>query len=413
KISTTKERCFTFGRNLLRTSLDVKTRTLTYSGLEDFGGDIESKFVSSELTDHALVFMFQRLVDNVTQPISVFASKGPVKGVDLVQLIIKAIILLEDAGLQVMALTCDGASTNKTMLKQFGVSGKRADLKNYFTNPYDGNRNLNPSNNFIKWDHYRQVLNDSKSMLKICPKITNYHIVLNNLTKMKVKYATQIFSNSMAVGLQFYRTQNCNGFDDSLETQLFTTKINDMFDAMNRKFPAEGIRENSKDLEILNQSLEWLDQWELMLDQGLIEEKEFLTKNTAESLRRTLKSTIDLVMYLLKECDFKYVLTSKLNQDSLEKFFGIIRQTSGPKDHPSTPNFLQLYRLDTDYTPLITIQDLKNSINENDESFVREKKILILKSHIDEIIKERKWDMDDVFRDTDFEDDRTFNCIFG
>lgn len=59
--------------------------------------------------------------------------------------------------------------------------------------------------------------------------------------------------------------------------------------------------------------MEWLDQWELMLDQGLIEEKEFLTKNTAESLRRTLKSTIDLVMYLLKECDFKYVLTSKLN----------------------------------------------------------------------------------------------------
>lgn len=54
----------------------------------------------------------------------------------------------------------------------------------------------------------------------------------------------------MAVGLQFYRTQNCNGFDDSLETQLFTTKINDMFDAMNRKFPAEGIRENSKDLEV-------------------------------------------------------------------------------------------------------------------------------------------------------------------
>lgn len=64
--------------------------------------------------------------------------------------------------------------------------------------------------------------------------------------------------------------------------------------------------------------MEWLDQWELMLDQGLIEEKEFITKNTAESLRITLKSTIDLVMYLLKECDFKYVLTSKLNQDSLE-----------------------------------------------------------------------------------------------
>jgi len=41
--------------------------------------------------------------------------------------------------------------------------------------------------------------------------------------------------------------------------------------------------------------------------------------NKKYSWRRiTLKSTIDLVMYLLKECDFKYVLTSKLNQDSLE-----------------------------------------------------------------------------------------------
>jgi len=39
----------------LRTSLDVKTRTQTYSGLEDFGGDIESKIGSSELADHALV----------------------------------------------------------------------------------------------------------------------------------------------------------------------------------------------------------------------------------------------------------------------------------------------------------------------------------------------------------------------
>jgi len=54
----------------------------------------------------------------------------------------------------------------------------------------------------------------------------------------------------MVAGLQFYRSQNCNGLDDSLDTQLFTTKINDMFDALNWKFPAQGIRENSKDLEV-------------------------------------------------------------------------------------------------------------------------------------------------------------------
>jgi len=63
----------------LRTSINVKTRTLTYSGLEDFGGEIENKVNSSELADHGLVFMWKSLGDYVTQPIAVFASKGPVK----------------------------------------------------------------------------------------------------------------------------------------------------------------------------------------------------------------------------------------------------------------------------------------------------------------------------------------------
>lgn len=62
----------------------------------------------------------------------------------------------------------------------------------------------------------------------------------------------------------------------------------------------------------------WLDEWEKNFEQALIQEKEFLTKNTAESLRITLKSTIDLVTYLLNNCGFNYVLTSKLNQDALE-----------------------------------------------------------------------------------------------
>lgn len=64
----------------LRTSLSVNSRNLTYTGLENFGNEIYSKTESSELADHGLVFMWQSLADNVTQPIAVFASKGPVKG---------------------------------------------------------------------------------------------------------------------------------------------------------------------------------------------------------------------------------------------------------------------------------------------------------------------------------------------
>jgi len=62
----------------------------------------------------------------------------------------------------------------------------------------------------------------------------------------------------------------------------------------------------------------WLNDWEQNLRNKLITDDMFLTKQTVEGLKITIKSTIDLVEYLLNECGFAYVLTSKLNQDCLE-----------------------------------------------------------------------------------------------
>lgn len=62
----------------LRESISVNSQTLTYIGLEDFGDELENK--SSQKANHAFVFMWQSLADNVVQPIAVFASKGSVKG---------------------------------------------------------------------------------------------------------------------------------------------------------------------------------------------------------------------------------------------------------------------------------------------------------------------------------------------
>jgi len=48
-----------------------------------------------------------------------------------------------------------------------------------------------------------------------------------------------------------------------------------------------------------------------------IKESEFLTKQTVEGLRVTIKSTIELSNYLLDR-GFHYVLSNKMNQDKLE-----------------------------------------------------------------------------------------------
>ena len=44
----------------------------------------------------------------------------------------------------------------------------------------------------------------------------------------------------------------------------------------------------------------------------------FLSRETGEGLRVTLRSVVDLSKYLLTSCNFDYVLTAKLNQDCLE-----------------------------------------------------------------------------------------------
>lgn len=51
---------------------------------------------------------------------------------------------------------------------------------------------------------------------------------------------------------------------------------------------------------------------------GHINPEEFLTNQTAEGLRVTLNSTIDLSKYLLESFSFTYVLNGKMCQDPLE-----------------------------------------------------------------------------------------------
>ncbi|KAL4122511.1 hypothetical protein QTP88_014829 [Uroleucon formosanum] len=85
----------------------------------------------------------------------------------------------------------------------------------------------------------------------------------------------------------------------------------------------------------------------IVKDKSLFDQKdadEFFTQQTAGS-RVKIQSYIDITLYLLDKCNFSYVSTSKMNQDNLEKFFDVIRQIAGPNDHPSTPTFLQLYRM--------------------------------------------------------------------
>lgn len=70
--------------------------------------------------------------------------------------------------------------------------------------------------------------------------------------------------------------------------------------------------------QILEDALRRLNEWEKKVELSILPLSSFLTHQTAEGLRVTLQSTMDIVCYLTEKYQFPYVLTGRLNQDPLE-----------------------------------------------------------------------------------------------
>lgn len=62
----------------------------------------------------------------------------------------------------------------------------------------------------------------------------------------------QIFSNSVSVALKYYRDyDNVQEIKYSQETEKFSKVFNEIFDSLNRRFPAEGMRIHLNDLKVI------------------------------------------------------------------------------------------------------------------------------------------------------------------
>ncbi|KAH7950369.1 hypothetical protein HPB49_023146 [Dermacentor silvarum] len=81
--------------------------------------------------------------------------------------------------------------------------------------------------------------------------------------------------------------------------------------------------------------------------------KLFASQMTTEAMRVTLLSTLDIIEYLFGQ-GAHYILTAKLNQDPLERHFGLVRSFGGDESHPTVVNFTQIFRLLSLCTPIKT-----------------------------------------------------------
>ncbi|KAH6935928.1 hypothetical protein HPB50_011478 [Hyalomma asiaticum] len=226
----------------------------------------------------------------------------------------------------------------------------------------------------VSFDHFRLLYKmEENNQLKVVPKLTASHINPSNLQKMSVQLATQLFSRSVAIGFSIYREQNTPEFENTHGTESFTLLLNNVFDALNARIPAEGIRKDSRQIQVLKDFLNMLNETEQQCRQT--NTKMFASQMTVESLRVTLMSVLDIID-IMHSKGVPYVLTAKLNQDPLERFFGVVRTFGGDEDHPTITSFSQVFRLLSLHTPLKMAIRGNNCTGESDPVLISLEKTL-------------------------------------
>ena len=325
-------------------------------GYVDLGSGISVDVKATEV----LVFMLVAINASWKIPVAYFRS-DKLSGTQKSMLVSECINKVEQTGVTVVSLTFDGAASNITCARKLGAKLDIDDLQPYFNlngRPilvfYDAChmikliRNLLGEKKFIKsadsfifWKYIVELfkLQDDEG-LHLGNKLKRAHIHFYK-QKMKVKLASQIFSDSVADAIEFcLKELKIKEFEGSESTIIFIRYVNRCFDLLNSR---SIVAPNYKKA---------LCEKNIKKVQNYVTEAITYFKNLEFGNRKTgiMGWIIDLTNILkifdlyVKNGSLSYVPTYKLSQDHLELFFGSIRSHLGHNDNPTVRQFRAAYK---------------------------------------------------------------------
>ena len=213
-----------------------------------------------------------------------------------------------------------------------------------------GTRNLWNKDGCLMWDHVRKiVMDDLERGTKKMVKLTLNHVNLNSYSSMKVSYATQVLSSSVAHLLR-------RDYPGTLATAKFCENMDNFFDCLNTRNLTEHKRlikpflqpyvstEDSRFDWLRDDFLAYLQNWkdDVYSNENVIaatdREKMFIPVQTYEGLIITVNSLIETTRYVLNH-GMKFFNSVNLNQDCLEEHFGKHRGCAGRNTNPNLYQF--------------------------------------------------------------------------
>ncbi|CAB3981577.1 Transposable element P transposase [Paramuricea clavata] len=214
------------------------------TGLEDFGIGVRSNKIATS----TLVLLIRSISGNWKQPIGYALVNGSCPTDFLDGLIRKAIEKLDAIGLRVLVVMSDMGSNFYSLALHLGITPE----KPWFTHKnkiyflmFDPPHLIKCiRTNLMKytfkfgklvasWKDIEAFYNKDKSLqIRSAHKLTNKHIHPNNFNKMKVKYATQVLSNTVAASLCTYISLGVLP-QTAMGTAHLILKFDSLFDSVN------------------------------------------------------------------------------------------------------------------------------------------------------------------------------------
>lgn len=300
----------------------------------------------------SLVFMACGIYSQWKLPVAYFLSHSRVNKMILKDLIIDVVNKLFDVGLFPKLIVCDQDASNQSVLKLLNISEDNPffnvndhKIFSLFDVPHllKSVRNNLIGACFQKNDlifSFKDIkdtynLDKLSKKNKALVKITDAHIYPTAFQKMQVKLAAQVLSHAMSSAIRTSVATGQLSSKTAMDTANFIEFINNLFDCLN----SESLFSNNPYNSALTHSgivkTFLLDASKYFLNLKKIKNGKISQPPCFKGFTQTINGILQFFEEE-KSNNIAFLMTNKLNQDSLEKLFSIIRQKGEYNKNPTS-----------------------------------------------------------------------------
>jgi len=294
------------------------------------------------------------------------------------------------AGITVVACVSDCGTTNQGLWTSLGVNVE----KSWIQHPNCGRKiyffadaphllklirnwlldsGFEWNSRYITKEPLTSLLKDRTAEVSSTFKCTMLHIECKGAMRQRVRLAAELLSHTVSHALIRYtprhETENQKNRRETLSNFIQIT--NDWFDVMNSytenaSTPLKSAYGKSYYIQQQNSALKKM--FNMIQNMRCIGKKNLQVFQTATLM--SINSLKSLFRDMKKNYGVHFILTHKVNQDSLENLFSQLRLKGGSNDHPTPLDTLNRLKILILGKSMIPVQANKNTIDLSDEEFI-------------------------------------------